>query len=49
MDFLSKNEKILEDEFTDQGFIIREVASKDALNKIQNFAIDMLSERGVAH
>ena len=46
MDFLSKNEKILEDEFTDQGFIIREVASKDALNKIQNFAIDMLSERG---
>jgi sporadic carbohydrate cluster 2OG-Fe(II) oxygenase len=48
MDFLSKNEKILEKEFTNQGFIIREAASKDALNKIQNFAIDILSERGVS-
>ena len=46
MDFLSKNEKILEKEFTNQGFIIREAASKDALNKIQNFAIDILSKRG---
>ena len=46
MDFLSKNEKIIENEFTDQGFIIREAASKDALNKIQKFAIDMLSGRG---
>ena len=46
MDFFSKNEKILEKEFTNQGFIIREAASKDALNKIQNFAIDMLSKRG---
>jgi len=46
MDFLSKNEKILEDEFTNQGFIIREAASKEALNKIQNFVIDMLTERG---
>jgi sporadic carbohydrate cluster 2OG-Fe(II) oxygenase len=46
MDFLSKNEKILENEFTDQGFIIREAANKNALNKIQKFAIDMLSRRG---
>ena len=46
MDFLSKNEKALENEFMDQGFIIREVANKDALNKIQKFAIDMLSKKG---
>ena len=46
MDFLSKNEKILENEFIDQGFIIREAANKDALNKIQKFAIDMLSRKG---
>jgi len=49
MDFLSKNEKILENEFTHQGFIIREAANKDALNKIQNFVIDMLSEKVTAH
>ena len=35
MDFLSKNEKVLEKEFIDQGYIIREAANKDALNKIQ--------------
>ena len=46
MDFLLKNEKILENEFTEQGFIIREVANKEALNKIQKFAIDMLSRKG---
>mgnify|MGYP000215109829 CR=1 FL=1 len=46
MDFLSKNEKILENEFIDQGFIIRDAANKDALNKIQKFAIDMLSRKG---
>ena len=46
MDFLSKNEKILENEFIDQGYIIREVANKDALNKIQKFATDMLSKKG---
>jgi len=45
MDFLSKNEKALENEFMNQGFIIREVANKDALNKIQKFAIDMLSRK----
>ena len=46
MDFLSKNEKILEKEFIDQGFIIREVANQDALKKIQKFAIDMLTKKG---
>jgi len=46
MDFLSKNEKILENEFIDQGFIIRDAANKDALNKIQKFAIDMLTRKG---
>ena len=46
MDFLSKNEKKLENEFTNQGLIIREVADKNALNKIQQFVFDMLSERG---
>ena len=46
MDFLSKKEKILEEEFTNQGFIIREAADKNALNKIQKFAIDLLSKRG---
>ena len=46
MDFLSKNEKILENEFMDQGFIIRDAANKDALNKIQKFAIDMLTRKG---
>jgi sporadic carbohydrate cluster 2OG-Fe(II) oxygenase len=46
MDFLSKNEKILANEFINQGFIIREAANKDALNKIQKFAIDILSRKG---
>ena len=46
MDFLSTNEKILENEFIDQGYVIREVANKDALNKIQKFSIDMLSRKG---
>ena len=46
MDFLSKDEKTLENEFTEQGFIIREVANKDALNKIQKLAVDMLIKKG---
>ena len=46
MDFLSKDEKVLEKEFIDQGYIIREAANKDALNKIQKFVIDMLSKEG---
>ena len=46
MDFFSKNEKVLENEFIDQGFIIREAANKDALKKIQKFAIDILSRKG---
>jgi sporadic carbohydrate cluster 2OG-Fe(II) oxygenase len=47
MNFLSKSEKILENEFEEQGFIIREVANKEALDKIQRFAIDMLSKKGI--
>jgi len=46
MDFLSKDEKILGKEFIDQGYIIRPVANKDALDKIQKFAVDKLSEKG---
>ena len=46
MDFLLKDEKILEKEFIDQGFIIRPVSNKDALDKIQKFAIDKLSKKG---
>jgi hypothetical protein len=46
MDFLSKDEKILEKEFIDQGYIIREVANKDALDKIQKFVINKLSRKG---
>ena len=46
MDFLSKDEKILEKEFIEQGYIIRDAANKDALNKIQKFVIDMLSRKG---
>tara|TARA_B100000787_G_C16184283_1_gene293682 strand:+ start:582 stop:1355 length:774 start_codon:yes stop_codon:yes gene_type:complete len=46
MDFLSKDEKILGKEFLTQGYIIREAANKNALNKIQQFTIDMLSRRG---
>jgi sporadic carbohydrate cluster 2OG-Fe(II) oxygenase len=46
MDFLLKSEKILEKEFIKQGFIIRKVANKGALNKIQKFALDLLSKKG---
>jgi sporadic carbohydrate cluster 2OG-Fe(II) oxygenase len=46
MDFLSKKEKEIEKEFINQGFIIRESANKDALNKIQKFALEMLSRKG---
>jgi len=46
MDFLSKDEKILGKEFIDQGYIIRPVANKDALDKIQKFAVDKLSKKG---
>jgi sporadic carbohydrate cluster 2OG-Fe(II) oxygenase len=46
MDFLSEDEKILEKEFMDQGYIIREAANKDALNKINKFVIDMLRRKG---
>ena len=46
MDFLSKNEKILGNEFIEQGFIIRKVANKEALDKIQKFSADMLLKKG---
>ena len=46
MNLLSNDERILGQEFIDQGFIIREATDKDALNKIQKFAIDMLIKKG---
>ena len=46
MDFLSKKEKNLAKEFVNQGFIIRDVADKDALYKIQKLVIKMLSLKG---
>ena len=46
MDFLSNDEKILEKEFIDQGYIIRDVANKDALCKIQKFTSEKLSRKG---
>ena len=46
MDFLLEYEKELGQEFIDQGYIIRTVANKDALDKIQKFAIDRLSRKG---
>jgi len=46
MNFLSKDEKILESEFLDQGYIIRKTANKDALEKIKNFVTDMLVKKG---
>ena len=46
MNFLSNDERILGQEFIDQGYIIRDVANKDALNKIHKFANDMLSKKG---
>ena len=46
MDFLSNDEKILEKEFIDQGYIIRDVANKDALGKIQKFTSEKLSRKG---
>ena len=46
MDFLSKDEKKLEKEFIEKGYIIREVANKEALSKIKKFAIELLSKKG---
>ena len=46
MNFLSNDEKILEKEFIDQGYIIRDVANKDALGKIQKFTTEKLFRKG---
>jgi len=46
MDFLSKEEKILGQEFEDQGYIIRKVADIELLNKIKKFATNILSVHG---
>jgi sporadic carbohydrate cluster 2OG-Fe(II) oxygenase len=46
MDFLSKDEKQLERDFMDHGFIVKEVADKNILNKIRKFVIDILSKKG---
>ena len=46
MDFSSQEDKKIEKEFIEQGYIIRPVANKDALDKIQKFAVDKLSKKG---
>ena len=46
MDFSSQKDKKIEKEFIEQGYIIRPVANKDALDKIQKFAVDKLSKKG---
>ena len=46
MDFLSKDEKMLGQEFIDQGYIIRDVANNVALTKIHKCANDILSRKG---
>jgi sporadic carbohydrate cluster 2OG-Fe(II) oxygenase len=38
MDFLSQEDKRVEQEFVEQGYVIRPVADKDALDKIKTFA-----------
>jgi len=42
MDFLSQEDKEIEREFIDQGYIIRPVADKGALDKIKKFALSKL-------
>lgn len=44
MDFLSEKDRILGREFIEQGYIIRSVADKVALNKIQKFILSKLPE-----
>jgi sporadic carbohydrate cluster 2OG-Fe(II) oxygenase len=46
MDFLSQEDKKVEKEFIEQGYVIRPVANKDALDKIQKFATDKLTKKG---
>jgi len=43
MDFSSQEDKKIEKEFIEQGYIIRPVADKDALDKIKKFALRKLS------
>ena len=47
MDFLSKDEKILGKEFIDQGYIIRPVANKGALDKIKKFALSKIPDKSL--
>ena len=47
MDFSSQEDKKIEKEFTEQGYIIRPVADKDALDKIKKFALRKLSNKSL--
>ena len=47
MDFLSQEDKKIEKEFIEQGYIIRPVADKDALDKIKKFALRKLSNKSL--
>ena len=45
MDFLSLEDKKVEQEFVEQGYVIRPVADKDALDKIKKFALGKLFDK----
>jgi len=47
MDFSSQEDKKIEKEFIEQGYIIRPVADKDALDKIKKFALRKLSNKSL--
>jgi len=47
MDFSSQEDKKIEKEFIEQGYIIRPVADKDALDKIKKFALKKLSNKSL--
>jgi len=47
MDFLSQEDKKVEKEFIEQGYVIRPVANKGALDKIKKFALSKISDKSL--
>ena len=47
MDFISQEDKETEREFIDQGYIIRPVADKGALDKIKKLALSKLPDKNL--